>query len=741
MARDIFGFHVPRVCRVRGGSAQANDLTPLTNEAFRTGHEELITEEASLRDGALALPSVVAAAGAMVVLGEPGAGKTSVLRSLAATLPPVGDTWDGDTDACLWVSGADLTEGSYQDELGRHIDALPQVGADRGASAVLTVVLDQADESLFLPRLARRLTKSLDKRNTSRVRFLMACRTADYPATMAPMLADSAGVEGEELVAAAERSGAAVLAGVPLTLELLILIYQADGQLVGTPEDLFARGVEHLTEEPDSHRLRLAVVTTARQRLRVAERIAAWMLLSGRRTVWQGRALEAGAFDLPGGALAGGREQAPAGSYEVTPQVLKETLATALFAEPDENRVAFRHSSVAAYLAARYLTERGTTQRQLENLFLVRSPGGDTTSIPPPLRETAAWLVALKPTVTAWLADADPESLAVHSALVRSNEVRRLTVARLLERAPEVELGDTRWQLSRWDLHHPLLADQLADVLETAPSDGCTDWRTRARIRLAVQLAQDAGEAHLRLADELLRLAENDAWHQAERRLAARAAFVCDAERAVPVLTRILTSLREPAYAALVDPGHDLRGTILVLLWPDHMDMTAMLSALRPPAPRNYNAYAEFLRTMASKSTDAQVPALLAWARKAVVDQAPSGTGFGFEPHSSETDWVNSLIDRALRSQHPEPHLGSLSKILLGLLQKTHRVRLPECLQPDTQGEESSRIRSLRDGPCFPARRPGSRGRSRVTSRRSRFGTRRGSRRCGRTRQGPRCGR
>lgn len=300
---------------------------------------------------------------------------------------------------------------------------------------------------------------------------------------------------------------------------------------------------------------------------------------------------------------------------------------------------------------------------------------------------------------TAWLADADPESLAVHSALVRSDEVRRLTVARLLERAPEVELSDTRWQLSRWDLHHPLLADQLADVLEAAPSDESdesTDWRTRARVRLAVQLAQDAGQAHPRLADGLLRLAENDAWHQAERRLAARAAFACDAERTVPVLTRILTSLREPTYATLVDPDHDLRGTILVLLWPDHLDVGTMLAALRPPAPRNYNAYAQFLRTMASQSTDEHVPALLAWARKAVVDRDPAGTGFVFEPHSSETDWVNSLIDRALRSQHPEPHLEPLSKILLGLLQRTHRVRLPECLQPDGQGQESARIRSLR---------------------------------------------
>ncbi|MBQ0849331.1 hypothetical protein J8N05_14070 [Streptomyces sp. BH-SS-21] len=719
MAGDVFGFHVPRVCRIRGENVKTDEIAHLSGEGLRPDYEDLITDGVNLRDGALAPPAVVAAAGAMVVLGEPGAGKTSVLEDLTSDLPRVGDAWGRDADACLWISGADLTEGSYQDELGRHIDALPQNGADTGSSGVLTVVLDQADESPYLGRLPRRLRKALDNRDLSRVRFLMACRSADYPATMTPVLAgafracrqvdlaplsrkeavelaNSADVHGEELVAAAEQAGAAALAGVPLTLGLLVLIYRADGQLVGSPEDLFARSVAHLAEEPDPGRLSLATETTAPQRLRVAGRIAAWMLLSGRRTVWRGKALEAGAFDLPGGLLAGGFERAPAGSYEVRPSIVKETLATALFSLPDDNRATFRHSSVAAYLAAKYLTDRGTTQQQLANLFLVRSPTGDTTSVPPPLRETAAWLVALNSTATAWLADADPESLAVHSALVRSDEVRQLTVARLLERALEVELSDTRWQLSRWDLFHPLLADQLADVLAAAPSSESAEWRTRARVRLAVQLAQEAGGAHPRLADELLKVAEQDAWHQTERRLAARAAFACDAERAVPVLTRILTSLSEPTYAASIDPDHDLRGTILLLLWPDHLDVTAMLAALRPPPKRNYNAYTEFLRTMAGKSTDEHMPSFLDWTRTAVVDQDPSGAGFGFEAHSTETDWVNSLIDRALRSRHPEAHLGTLAKILLGLCRRNYELRLPECLQPAAQGPELSATRSLR---------------------------------------------
>jgi len=718
MAGDVFDFRVPRVCRVRGGSTTAEDLIPLAHEAFRVDDEEVVTECSSLRDGVLAWPSVVAAAGAMVVLGEPGAGKTSLLEDLTKGLPRVEESWEGEADTCLWVSGADLTEVSYQDELGRHLSALPSAGDAAGTIGVLTVVLDQTDESSLRPHLPRRLKKSLHNQDTSRVRFLMACRTADYPAALtsvlseafqacwcvdlAPLsrveaveLADSAQVAGEELVAAAEAAGAAVLASVPLTLELLVLAYRAHGQLRGTPEELFVRGVGWLAEDPNPDRLSRAVVTTPEQRLRVAGRIAAWMLLSGHRTVWRGATFTAGAFDLPGGALAGGKELTSAGSYEVTPQVLEETLTTALFTAPDENRVAFRHSSVAAYLAARYLTDRGTAQRQLENLFLVGAPVGGTASIPPPLRETAAWLVALNPTATGWLADADPESLAVHSALVRSDE-RQLTVKRLLERAAQVELGDTRWELSRWDLRHPLLADQLSDALEMISSDKADDWQTRARIRLVVQLAQEAGSGHPRLADALLRVVEDDSWHQAERRLAARAAFACDSGRAVPVFKRVLTSLNALSQAPGADPDDDLRGVVLALLWPDHLDVATMLASLRPPSPHVYGMYAQFLGTMPTDCPDDGLPDVLAWAQKTLQQPDPSGAGFNFASHRIETRLIDSLIDRAISYRDAAQHLDTTAKIILSLLRGYNKVRFPDSLQHDGRGPESPDIESMR---------------------------------------------
>jgi hypothetical protein len=65
----VFDFHVPRVCRVRG-EGSAEDLIPQVAAAFRTDDDDVAMEVGQLREGGLALSSVVAKAGAMIVLGS-----------------------------------------------------------------------------------------------------------------------------------------------------------------------------------------------------------------------------------------------------------------------------------------------------------------------------------------------------------------------------------------------------------------------------------------------------------------------------------------------------------------------------------------------------------------------------------------------------------------------------------------------------------------------------------------------
>lgn len=186
----------------------------------------------------------------------------------------------------MWLDAVRLTDNAFDTVLGQRLRRLPAkadtesagFGGDASADApTLTVVIDQLDESPMLPRLAAELEASLAGRDTTGLRVLVACRTADYPSAMtrvlegtvgrclladlAPLrrvdaetLASSVGLAGHELVRAATEVAAGGLASVPLTLGLLVRIYQERGSLPSTATEVFALSARLLVDEPDTDR-------------------------------------------------------------------------------------------------------------------------------------------------------------------------------------------------------------------------------------------------------------------------------------------------------------------------------------------------------------------------------------------------------------------------------------------------------------------------------------------------------
>ncbi|SES43460.1 hypothetical protein SAMN04488000_13157 [Lentzea albida] len=260
-----------------------------------------------------------------MLLGEPGVGKSSAFRALTATLPRLEDVSSEEAEhSVLWVDGADLIDVSFDAFVGR---ALAELRVD-GSAHQLTLVLDQLDESPMRERLPGRLDLALRGVEPCRVKILVACRTADFQDSMREVLerrfercvladlaplsrADAVSlagtrVDGEALVDAAVSAGAGILASVPLTLELIVRQFERDGHLAGGTISLFRQGVWQLAEEPDPERP--SDVCSVEQRLAIAGRIAARLLLSGRRSIWRGNGLEARPSDLVDGTLAGGAE-------------------------------------------------------------------------------------------------------------------------------------------------------------------------------------------------------------------------------------------------------------------------------------------------------------------------------------------------------------------------------------------------------------------------------------------------
>jgi hypothetical protein len=739
-AAPIFGTIVNRLCRIRSGTGGDELPFPLDENGFLDPTAPRVGSADSLTPGALVAPEVAAEAGALVLLGEPGLGKTTVFERLVQLMSEAGGN-----PQVVSVDAADLTDETFEDLVGRHLRALPPAQATGRApnatteltlkegEQTLIMVIDQVDESPIVRRLAGLLRASLQGRATSSVRIFLACRTADYPsslsealqsacgdcvlADLAPLtleeaveLASSAdGVDGSALLAAAVDAGAGALASVPLTLGLLVRTYRETGSLDARPAELFARGVTQLLEEHDDRRQLADDESTVEQRRAIAGRIAARLLLSGRRTIWSGRVLESGEHDLNADSLAGGQEALLAGSFEVTKRMVLATLATALFTGRGQNRLAFRHGSIAAYLAARYLIDREVPRPQLEALFLVAG-GDEARSIPTLLRETAAWLVTLYPVHANWLAEADPESLVSHSAIVDSYEVRALIVDSLLRRAGEVELGDVPWARSPRRIYHPGLDDQLLAALGPTGAGQPQDWQSLARVRLAVRLARDAKTPGL--VEPLLQLAESDDWDAHTRELAAQTAFEIDPGRAIPRLTRLLERFANLDYAVEIDPDDELRGTLLKMLWPHHLPAERALIHLRPRRNRDLiGMYLMFERTFAETLPEEDIGLVLQWAKSLLYAEARAAVTAVAEDDSEaavsvpeerpvgavDTELIEGIVDRALTGATGLNHVKDVAALLLPRLQRYDRPPLPAPVDlEDAHGQEPAAARDLR---------------------------------------------
>lgn len=731
---------------MRTGTDSDEEPFPLDATGFLDGSVTVTTTAEELVPGMLVHPSVAAGVGALVLLGEPGVGKTTVFTELTDGLVPLSGADDGD-GRLLHLDAVRLTDANFDALLGRHLRQLPtrsgSTGRPSGAASVasppaLTIVIDQLDESPMLRRFAPELAAALADRDATGLRILVACRTADYPtaitevlssalgdcvlADLAPLtrpeavkLADSAGVSGEALVTAAAAVAAGTLASVPLTLELLVRIYVTEARLPPTAAEVFAQGVRRLADEHDPDRRARESAIGIDEKVAIAGRLAARLLLAGRRTIWTGPDLDAGMLDVRSGSLTGGFERVASGQFNVTPAAVTETIGTALFTGRGADRLAFRHSSVAAYLAARYLIDHDVPEPQLRSLFLVAADDA-TTSIPAPLREAAAWLVALDPDRSKWLAEADPESLASHSLVVDSFAIRALVVESLLARAPEIELGEHRWLRARWRLEHPGLGEQLSPVFRDIHDGEPQDWATNAQVRLAARLAQEARAREL--VDPLLNLAEHEGWSAHMRRLAAAAAFEAAPEEASARLKGVLNTLANASHASEVDPDDELRGAILDMLWPDHLRAEEIIVHLRPRRRRSlFGSYALFLGTMADRLSEDDVAIVLAWAERASREGLVPEQDDAIEEASLETqgdddevldpselpvgrvdtNLSDALVSRALASARAEEHLEAVSALFRRRLQRHDDLSLPEPLNlVDKNGKELDRSRDLR---------------------------------------------
>lgn len=410
----------------------------------------------------------------------------------------------------------------------------------------------------------------------------------------------SSGVDESAFLQEINRAGIAALARRPRHLLRLLRLYQGH-QLPLPADDLSLNEQSALfsSREWDEARTPLGRGLSDIQRLEVATRIAAVLVLCGKRAIFLG--VDRG--DLPDDLLAvsgfvGFREEVRGQALDVGEPEIRDTLTTELFRAAGREETAFDHLTTAEYLAARYL-RRFSPHRAVA---LLCHPDDPEQRIVPALREVAVWLARLEPSVLELLLERDPELLLRSDAELTAVQ-RRLLVQALLQRAQDQRIDG--YALGEFHCPERLMHDGLREQLLLYLLDKAQPDNARfAAFRLAGRLDfQDLSETWLQIVAD----SSDEPW---ARRMATRELLKHPSKT---VLKRIEHLLRQPSF---LDPEDSIRGLFLQEAWPEYLNAQRLVNLLIPPQ-RSYG-YTTYRYLPSSQSfweplADHDIPVVMEW--------------------------------------------------------------------------------------------------------------------------------
>jgi hypothetical protein len=569
---------------------------------------------------------------ALALLGEPGMGKSVALKAEAGRQRAEAESHD------VTVIHEDLRRFTSDHLLYKKIFENPQLVAWKEGDGELLLHLDSLDEALLrIDTVAALIADELPSLPIERLSIRIACRTLVWPAaTLMPVFKrlwgdDAIGayeiaplrradvqaaaiaqpVDGDAFLEQVRLANAVPFAIKPLTLNLLLRLFEAEGQLPDSIADLYRHGCLNLCEEQSANRRDAERVGYLKpiQRYQIAGRVAAVSILANRYAVWTG--IESQVVpeeDVSLSTLASGSEPSDGDRISVTRDHLREVLDTGLFSSRGDDRMSWAHQSYAEFLAAEYLIARKVSARNV--LDVLRHPSG---GLVPQLEMVTAWAASLDRDLRRELIEREPVVL-LHGDLVGWDvaDLALLTDALLKEldqdRAHDFVMGiGDRYR----KLAHPGLGDQLRPYI-VGCDHGIVVRRAAMRVAEACSL--------LDLRDDLLAVATDQRDDPYMRACAVAALATCgDSD--------IWLTLRALALdGAGPDPNNDIKGRALELLWPEHLEAVELFQHIGRPRESYFGSYAAFLtRTLPETLEREDLPAALGWAAEFARDPAHIG--------------------------------------------------------------------------------------------------------------------
>lgn len=392
----------------------------------------------------------------IVILGEPGAGKSTLCEDLAkderATLVKAGKLLRTPDPKSLVKMGQRIV-----------IDGLDEVASNTPGQAVDQLLFKLAELDYPDYVLSCRVADWQGATNRSKLREDYG--TDPISLTIAPLSAVEArsllqqefpDINAEDIVENLYARGLEELLGNPLSLILLgEATSHAGTVLASRGKILEAACSAMLTEKNPAHENSIAAMAHPETLLDAAGAIAASVLLTGNSGTYTGSFSNCPPDFTP---LATVEELHGESGVE-------EAIRTRLFRGEQENCLVPIHRTIAEYLAARWIArqvKQGASERRL--LLLLQYQGGTPTS----LRGVHAWLAHFSPQLAEQIIKADPygvlkygecEDLSLSDAKLLLEEITNLA-----ETDPYFRSGDWRPQTVT-GLARPELKDDILTVL------------------------------------------------------------------------------------------------------------------------------------------------------------------------------------------------------------------------------------------------------------------------------------
>ncbi|TCN39807.1 hypothetical protein EV644_103107 [Kribbella orskensis] len=501
---------------------------------------------------------------ALVLLGEPGVGKSAELKKELARRAVTGD------DVILVDLGEYTTVGEVESAIQQAVTAWKA-----RATAELTLAFDGFDEPLLsISNLSDVLKRELEKLDLARLRVMIASRGAQWQTVLtdtfegwwptavvtlvlAPLtesdIRAAASTELEDVDGFIEATHAASgepLSAWPITLRLLLAAAR-QGRFPERRVDVYRAGIEGLAAETGRRRDRRQDGPPLPRRLAAAQKLAAIGLLTGRSAIV--RRTEPGADS---NILALDQVM----SDDVTLVELEAVYDSALLVGDGEAR-RWTHRTVEEYLCAIHLHEL-----PLRTALSLLADPGKPSQLLPQMVEAAGWLAALRDDAFDWLVDHQPTALLTPDLRSRPDYQRARVAKALIDGMVDGEpIAD---RVAYDGLAYTGLASDLAPLL--APTE--PDWRQRE----AVVIISRTGIREL--DEQLVAIIELAAAEHGSHEYTMK---VITAELAVSALGTVSeTDLVERLVTIATDPTcpWPLRAALIGNLWPQHLD-TAQLFA------------------------------------------------------------------------------------------------------------------------------------------------------------------